>query len=266
MSDETANTPAYNSPYKFNGKELDEGTGMYYYGARYYDPRISVWMSVDPLAEKYPNISSYAFCLNNPIVFIDPDGKDIIIYYEVKLADGRIRYKPFAFNGSNHSSAPNNAFVKQFIAAYDYNVKNGGGKNMQEAARNKNLRIPLMEGDETIYKYVTYGSERDGVDKGTVLFNPQQGLMTTDKKILSPSTILEEEFDHAVDDAKQHPAHFVRQGKKDTQYDNKEERRVAEGSVSETAKKNGEVPKNWVKPNHRGTHIIRKNWDYQSDK
>jgi RHS repeat-associated protein len=63
-----------NSPYKFNGKELDNESGLYYYGARYYDPRISIWASVDPLAEKFPNMSPYAFCNNNPIRFIDPTG------------------------------------------------------------------------------------------------------------------------------------------------------------------------------------------------
>ncbi|UHO36679.1 hypothetical protein H5J24_12565 [Chryseobacterium capnotolerans] len=41
---------SYNNPYKFNGKELDEDTGLYYYSARYYNPRLSVWYGVDPLA------------------------------------------------------------------------------------------------------------------------------------------------------------------------------------------------------------------------
>jgi len=68
----------YRSPFKFNGKELDEETGLYYYGARYYDPKISIWLSVDPLAEKYPNETPYMYCGNNPIVFIDPDGQDRI--------------------------------------------------------------------------------------------------------------------------------------------------------------------------------------------
>jgi len=40
---------SYEFNYKFNGKELDAESGMYYYGARYYDPRISIWMSVDPM-------------------------------------------------------------------------------------------------------------------------------------------------------------------------------------------------------------------------
>jgi RHS repeat-associated protein len=64
----------WNTPYLFNGKELDEETGLYYYGARYYNPRESVWLSVDPLAEKYPGVSPYAYCFNNPVNFIDPLG------------------------------------------------------------------------------------------------------------------------------------------------------------------------------------------------
>ena len=66
-------------PYLFNGKELDSETGLYYYGARYYDPRVSLWLNVDPLAEKYPHVSPYTYTLNNPIKFIDPDGRDIVL-------------------------------------------------------------------------------------------------------------------------------------------------------------------------------------------
>ena len=64
-----------NSPYKFNAKELDEETGNYYYGARYYDPKWSVWLSVDPMAEKYPGWSPYNYTLNNPVKYVDPDGR-----------------------------------------------------------------------------------------------------------------------------------------------------------------------------------------------
>lgn len=66
----------WNTPYLFNAKELDEETGLYYYGARYYDPRLSLWMSTDPLEEKNFLISSYGFTQNNPINVIDYDGKD----------------------------------------------------------------------------------------------------------------------------------------------------------------------------------------------
>ncbi len=63
------------TPYLFNGKEFDDDTRLYYYGARYYDPMTSVWQSVDPLAEKYPNISPYAYTANNPVNYVDPDGQ-----------------------------------------------------------------------------------------------------------------------------------------------------------------------------------------------
>ena len=66
----------WNTPYLFNAKEFDEETGLYYYGARYYEPRLSLWMSADPLAEKYPNFSSYIYCINNPINLIDPKGTE----------------------------------------------------------------------------------------------------------------------------------------------------------------------------------------------
>src|SRR5690554_4901488 len=73
----TYNGGQYENAWKFNGKELDDATGMYYYGARYYDPRISIFVSVDPLAEKYPNYGGYIYTLNNPIMFIDPDGREV---------------------------------------------------------------------------------------------------------------------------------------------------------------------------------------------
>ncbi len=66
----------WNTPYLFNAKELDEETGLYYYGARYMDPKISMWLGVDPLMEKYPSVTGYCYTMDNPIRFIDPDGRD----------------------------------------------------------------------------------------------------------------------------------------------------------------------------------------------
>ena len=63
-------------PYKFNGKEMDEETGLYYYGARYMNPMASIWYGVDPLAEKYTTTGGYVYTLNNPVKFIDVDGRE----------------------------------------------------------------------------------------------------------------------------------------------------------------------------------------------
>jgi RHS repeat-associated protein len=69
----------YQTPYKFSGKEKDEESGYSYFGARYYDADLSVWLSVDPMAGKYPELSSYMYCAGNPVLLVDPDGKDVRI-------------------------------------------------------------------------------------------------------------------------------------------------------------------------------------------
>ena len=63
-------------PYKFNGKQFDEETGLYYYGARYLNPMTSLWYGVDPLAEKYVTTGGYIYTLDNPIRMIDLDGRE----------------------------------------------------------------------------------------------------------------------------------------------------------------------------------------------
>ena len=77
-------------PYKFTGKELDEETGFYYYGQRYLDPRYSIWHTSDPAIYDYmsqssegeggiynvTNLNLYHYAGNNPIKYIDPDGRN----------------------------------------------------------------------------------------------------------------------------------------------------------------------------------------------
>jgi RHS repeat-associated protein len=80
------NTPGY----KFTGKELDPETGLYYYGARYYDAVLSKWLSPDPMLERYldgspaggiyvpQNLGVYTYTHNNPVVYVDPQGKWVL--------------------------------------------------------------------------------------------------------------------------------------------------------------------------------------------
>ena len=74
-------------PFVFTGKEKDEETGYGYFGARYMGHELmTMWLSVDPMADKYPSISPYAYCVWNPVKLIDPDGREIGDYY---TQDGR---------------------------------------------------------------------------------------------------------------------------------------------------------------------------------
>lgn len=61
-------------PYKFNGKQFDEETGLYYYGARYMNPVTNLWYGVDPLAEKYAATGGYVYTLDNPVKLVDMQG------------------------------------------------------------------------------------------------------------------------------------------------------------------------------------------------
>jgi RHS repeat-associated protein len=64
----------YDTRYKFSAKELDPETNYSYFGARYYDSDLSVWLSVDQLADKYPGTSPYMYVMGNPLKLIDPSG------------------------------------------------------------------------------------------------------------------------------------------------------------------------------------------------
>ena len=65
---------SFSTNYLFNAKELDNETGLYYYGARYLDPTGAMWLSVDPMWEKYMGMSPYNYCMGNPVKMVDPDG------------------------------------------------------------------------------------------------------------------------------------------------------------------------------------------------
>src|ERR1700734_4402932 len=91
ISDKALKTNYAENKYRYNGKELQhqefsDGTGLeeYDFGARFQDPQLGVWHSIDPKAEKYISGSPYIYASYNPIVMIDPNGRDAIIYDQNK--------------------------------------------------------------------------------------------------------------------------------------------------------------------------------------
>ena len=64
-----------NSTYTFSAKEKDVETGLSYFGSRYYSSDLSVWLSVDPMASKYPSLSPYTYFADNPVKLVDPNGE-----------------------------------------------------------------------------------------------------------------------------------------------------------------------------------------------
>jgi RHS repeat-associated protein len=74
-TDNVAGSPT--DRFKFTDKELQAETGWYDFGARMYDPAGVRWTTIDPMAEKYYNLSVYNYVANNPVLYIDPDGRDV---------------------------------------------------------------------------------------------------------------------------------------------------------------------------------------------
>ena len=112
----------FQHPYRFTGKELYRvnGLNMYDFGARWYDVAgVPMWTSVDPLAEKYYNVSPYAYCLNNPIRLIDPDG----------MAPGdRFKYPTLAAIDFGITYNVESIQTNKELASYIYKMKDKNGK------------------------------------------------------------------------------------------------------------------------------------------
>jgi len=88
--------------YTFSAKEKDTETGLSYFGSRYYSSDLSIWLSVDPLSDKYPSMSPYVYCANNPVKLVDPNGEEIGDIYNslgVHIGwDGKADGKVYLFN------------------------------------------------------------------------------------------------------------------------------------------------------------------------
>ena len=143
--------------YTFSAKEKDSETGLSYFGSRYYSSDLSVWLSVDPMAAKYPSLSPYVYCADNPVRVVDPDGEEIGEYRDwngnLLGTDGKddlnvffvsdeksvntIRNNNVSGKTTNRSDAKidwetNKIVTHTIVSVYDMTVNNGGDR--EEAA------------------------------------------------------------------------------------------------------------------------------------
>ena len=210
------NGAAGGNKYQYNGKEWNDdfGLGMNDYGRRFYDPAIGRFPVVDRFTEKYSNMNPYQYGANNPIKFIDVNGDSI------RPAEGQ-----------------REQFVSEFKQVTDKLIEIGEGEPFQQLSDSKTVytlkETEGMSGEE--------GSRFDP-KTNTIYWNPRMGLLNNETLItMSPATVLAHELDHGARFDKDKVGIRKDQNTFDPDYNNKEEKRVVEGSEQRVARKLGEI-------------------------
>ena len=205
--------------FRFNGKELDPETGNYYYGARYYDPRVSVWLSVDRLAEKYPGLSPYNFTGNNPVNLIDPNGDSLSITFKTGFLsflgigkENTVFYENGELlnrDGSNYGGKET-MFLKSVKSALDQIGSNASGRNSLNILEKSRLKFDIKYGNENHFKPNSRAKaqlsrmtnfQRLSGSGGTIYFNPNSyrgGPNINGNTYREPFVGLAHELGHAI--------------------------------------------------------------------
>jgi RHS repeat-associated protein len=250
---------------KYNGKELQsqefsDGSGLdlYDYGARMQDPQLGVWHSIDPLSEKYYSVSPYCYVANNPVLFVDPDGKQIKIKY--RDDEG---HKRKAFYNADKGVAVNKKGAVVHGKFVDAVVKN---LNSAKADDVKGIINALAKTSTVVKIKETSDYAADGFRVGllginkTILFNPNSTYKLVEhdysvqnyRKVTSdplPADIaLLHEIGHAFGFVFEKGDFKNRVRQRDKEYDNLEEKHVIETYENPAMQKRGLK----IRTNHDG--------------
>jgi RHS repeat-associated protein len=173
------NTTQFETPYKFNGKEKDEETGNNYYGARYLNNDLSIFLSTDPMSDKYPHLSSYNYCANNPVMLIDPDGRDVVVTGEA--ADKSVEQMQTKNLKIDRDS-------KSGLLSYKGIAKTKTEKMMVEAMDNPDVKVSMeanysdrIDGDKIDHK--------GGAFMGTTLVTENGKTTVIARQIVNPQML-----------------------------------------------------------------------------
>ena len=220
----------YETPYQFTGYEKDQETGLLYAEARYYESHLSTFNSTDPMWHKYPHLSPYAYCADNPVMLVDPDGR------KIRFAKG--------------ASPEFKAAFKEAIQHLNKNNVGGIASYLEKS----NITYYIAETKEY---YAAFRPLEQ-----TIYWNPSLGLETKEGCIIYPTTVLNHELGHALildlsyQKGKMKEYYAEQEEKSDPDYDTKNEKYVITRIEQKAAKALGEIKEGEVtRKNHRGTFI-----------
>ena len=216
--------------------------------------RLGRWLSVDQLAKRYPQISPYAFVANSPILAIDPDGREIVLYYYDRST---LERKSYIFN-PNESYTGDVPQLKMFYAMYEELKAKDAADIITDLGNDKENTLDLIMSweSETGTDWNEDYKPTEGKDfLGTITWDPNEGLEFKDvnggKGRISPAIVLIHELSHLQSLSELGIiGFFLRLNIKNTYYDNSEEL-SAVGDENRVAEKLGEGIRN----HHRGYSI-----------
>jgi RHS repeat-associated protein len=197
--DQRATGSNWSTRYSFSAKEMDEESRYHYFGARYYDSDLSIFLSMDPMASKYPSLTPYAYVANNPIKLVDPNGEEIWI----TGADGS---KTLYTQGMKYEGG--DKFVGKAVNAL--NKLNGtkfGGKVIGMLAESKTNNVDIISATKSEWNSTISRDEsgnKTGMN-GTLSWNENGTDLWVEGNAYSelaknPVTDMGHEFAHAFDD------------------------------------------------------------------
>jgi len=197
----TSTNPAQD--YKYNGKELNDELWLntYDFGARNYNPALGRWMNIDPLSARYDSNSPYNFTINNPIYFVDPDGKRIIIYYQ---SGGKTKQYEYNYEEDRDTEGLPE-FLANAITALDglYEASNieidGETVNPFDKLIESDKELSVVSGKATTFKAGIsqrtknkIGDREKHSDIGTLYFNDKKGVLFDDVNDTSGKVLKEQ--------------------------------------------------------------------------
>ena len=187
--------------YTFSAKERDTETGLSYFGARYYSSDLSIWLSVDPMSDKYPSLSPYVYCANNPVKLVDPNGEEIIIerrgqrcyYLEGKLyTDKEFKNEYIAEEGS--------FFHKTQNALNKIAGTKTGNTLVNGLANDTEFKVKIIEAEDSGFTPITQSRDPHNDANAVVGWNTSGGLVPTLGGMLQNGVIsLAHELCHSYD-------------------------------------------------------------------